>query len=299
LRARSPSPNNPTPLFPHPFSSFFRLGAAKAAFYFHPAVKPAFLERGETYLNPQIPNRNMETQTPTQNPENPAQNPALQLRIFTWGSCRRGNAYVIDIESGKRFDLYYYTQRSGEGELRLPILHGRFLNEDSNKNLHRTVYIHGSTRPVVVRYFGRESCNPKSAFDEAWLIIGSTITTLEIKREVVEEVVDNGSERYRAAFDVTYVETPYGRVVLDKNFKHAIETLEVTKIPLEIAYSSQKKRLVVSGKTYHVKDMLKKMGFRWDGAYWYRDAVDVEEAKRVVEELKKIEKVVIERELWL
>jgi hypothetical protein len=234
----------------------------------------------------------------TQN-QNPAQTPALQLRIFTWGSCRRGHVYVYDIESGKRFDLYYYTQKSGEGELKLPVLHGRFLNEDSRKNLHRTVYIHGSTRPVVVWYTGRESCNPKSAFDDAWLIIGSSITPLEVKNETAEEVVDNGSERYKAAFDVTFVETPYGRVVLDKVFRHAIETLEVTKIPVEIAYSSSRKRLVVSGKTYHVKEMLKKMGFKWDGAYWYRDAVDVEEAKRVVEEVKKLDKVVIERELWL
>jgi hypothetical protein len=226
---------------------------------------------------------------------------ALELKIFTWGSCRRGHVYVIDVESGRRYNLADYTQKSGEGELRLPFLRGRFVNEDSRKNLRRTVWIHGSTRPAVVWYTGRGSCNPKSAFSEAWLVAGSAITPLEVRRGVSEEVVDNGSEKYRAVFDVVYVETPYGRVVLDKVFRQRAETLEVVKIPVEVAYSSSKRRLAVAGKTYYIREELKKRGFRWDGVYqyWYVDNIGEEEARRLVEWLKGVDKVAIEREVWL
>mgnify|MGYP001772552453 CR=1 FL=1 len=83
----------------------------------------------------------------------------LQLKIFTWGSCRRGYAEII---WPRRIDLAVLTSKDGKHTVEIDEAIIEYENYDSRKNMHRDVTIKAKN-PIIVRYHGRESCNSKSA----------------------------------------------------------------------------------------------------------------------------------------
>ncbi len=220
--------------------------------------------------------------------------PILEIKLNTSGSCQFSFADIIDIGSGGKHDLVHFTRYSN-GRLPFDFINAEYVNNDSRKNVHRAVYIYGTSRPVIVYVYGAGSCNPKSKFEEAYLIEGNNVEKLEVKKEEAAEVVDNENEKYRAAFLVTYVDTKHGRVVINKEFIRVLETLDVKKIPLTVVYDNNRNLLVVSGKTFHIKDRLKALGFKFGGSDWSMK-VDKEHVKSVVEEIKKIPKVIVMNE---
>lgn len=176
---------------------------------------------------------------------------SLKLSIFTWGSCRFGYADVLYPTYTRLVSL---TSRPGEHVVDTEHFVLRYRNSDSRKNMHRSVEIEPKTR-IVVRYHGARSCNPKSRFDEVYLLEpGKEPALLEVRSEVV--TAENG--RYIVEKRVDYV-------VVDGR-KLVVNEVELSKRKAKLVLYVKRVNGVVEvcGDTYNVKDILKQHGFRWD-----------------------------------
>jgi hypothetical protein len=206
----------------------------------------------------------------------------VKFEIFTWGSCQRGYLRVLHpIE----VDVADLTSRRGEGVVEIPgVAVLRFENRDSSRNMHREVEFIDVQQPLVVRYYGARSCS--KSFDDVYLVKkvdGQVVVErLEQKEEVA--VVENG--KYRVTTKRTYVEVDGKRVyVAESEIRR-----EVCTDRLVVKVKASGTRVYVLGDTYHVKDRLKEMKYRWDPNVkaWFKDLDVNKNVNKVVEELESI-----------
>lgn len=176
---------------------------------------------------------------------------SLKVSIFTWGSCRYGYA---DVLYPNYVRLTLLTSRPGEHTVDTEHFVLRYNNRDSRKNMHRCVEIVPKSR-IVVRYYGAQSCNPKSRFDEVYLLEpGKEPALLDVKSEVV--TVESGNYIVEKCADY---------VVVDGK-KLVVKEVEVSRRRTKLVLYVKRVNgfIEVSGDTYNVKDILKQHGFRWD-----------------------------------
>jgi len=196
--------------------------------------------------------------------------------VFTWGACRRGYLHILH---PRRVDTAEF-RRSGVVDLGFAKL--KLDIRDSNKNYNREVTIVDVREPVIVRYFGAGSCNPKTAFDKVYLVekVNGSINLkeLEVLTEEVEEVVG----KFKRIISRRYVVLGEEKVVLDE--KKVGE--EVIREKLVVNVKVDGDVVTVSGDTYHIKEDLKRLGFRWDPnkKVWFAKG-EVEKVKAELESL--------------
>jgi hypothetical protein len=201
----------------------------------------------------------------------------MRFEIFTWGSCQRGYLQVV---YPNEVDVADLTSRRGEGVVEIPgVAKIRYENRDSSRNMRREVEFVDVQQPIVVRYFGARSCS--KGFDEVYLlrkVNGELVVErLEVKEEVV--VVENG--KYRITTKKAYVEVGGKKIYLAE--KELSREVCVDRLTLRVLQRNG--RIYVLGDTYHVRDRLKSLGYRWDPNVkgWYKDS-DIDTVKGELEE---------------
>jgi hypothetical protein len=202
----------------------------------------------------------------------------VKFDIYTWGSCQRGYLMILHPVS---INIAELTSRRGEGVVEVPgVARIRYENHDSSKNLHRVVEFVDVQQPLVVRYYGARSCS--KSFDEVYMVRKVNgelvIERLETKTEVV--TVENG--KYKVTLSRTYVEVDGRKIyVAERELSR-----EVCVDKLTIRVLQKNGRVYVMGDTYHIRDKLKELGYRWEpnAKAWYKDA-DVNAVREELESL--------------
>ena len=177
-----------------------------------------------------------------------------EFTIFTWGSCRYGE---VEILYPRNLKLSSITNRRGKHIVDLGALVIEYDNQDSRRNLHRNVKIVEVREPIVIRYYGFASCS--RSFEEVWIITFDGARQLkpeEIKEEVKTE--ENGKYRYEVL--ERYIELNGNRIVISRDVLKKEPIMEKLQVKARI----EGNKIVVYGDTFHVRDVLKSMKFRWD-----------------------------------
>jgi vacuolar-type H+-ATPase subunit E/Vma4 len=188
-----------------------------------------------------------QTQTPPQ-----AQ---LEVDLFTWGSCKRGYAAII---WPRYIDLSKITGKEGKHTVETDEVIIEYENHDSRKNMNRDVTIKAK-KPIIVRVYGRGSCNPKSAFDEVYLVTPEKVEKIEpMEKQMTFEEYD-GKET--ATYIVKYIKTPDGQDLILEKVQEVERKISYEKMTVKIQKEDEK--VVVLGDTYHIRDRVKKYGFKW------------------------------------
>lgn len=200
------------------------------------------------------------------------QNKCLEFGIWTWGSCRRS---FVEILYPTAINLSGVTARPGKHTVDLGFATIEYVNNDSRKNLDREVKIVDVKGPIILRHYGARSCNPKEAYDDVYLIAKNDGGEIVVKKlEVREKAVTEENGKYRTTYKVYYVVNPLngGEIIVTKAEMSREPLMNKMKLVLAIAGGKVK----VSGDTYHVKDTLKALGFRWNPLEkaWYADYSD-------------------------
>jgi len=185
------------------------------------------------------------------------------FNIFTWGSCRFGE---VEILYPNRLALSKVTKKEGKHILDLGAIVIEYDNHDSRKNLHRDVRIVEVREPVVVRYYGRSSCS--HGFDEVWVIDRDGARQVDLRSRVVTK--ENG--KYRYTIQQYYVEFDGKEIVVKEDIIEKQPIME----KLEVRARVDGNKIIVSGDTFHVRDVLKALKFRWDWKTktWYNECAD-------------------------
>ena len=182
--------------------------------------------------------------------------PQVVFHIFTWGSCRRG---YLEILHPKRIDLARWTGREGVHEVEIPgICKIRYSNADSRKNLHRSVEILDVYTTIVIRNYGRVSCS--HGFEEVCVVTKKGDKLVYEKPEVKTEVAIEERGKHRVTVEKRYVEVNGTKVYIDDVEIERELCMEKLKVTLKKIGD----RVVASGDTYHVRDVLKKHKMMWD-----------------------------------
>jgi translation elongation factor P/translation initiation factor 5A len=195
------------------------------------------------------------------------------FEIFTWGSCREGNPYII--YPIKR-NLSPLTSTKGEHEVVVnSIARIKYYNYDSSRNKHRIVEFVEVKHPIIVHYDVSWSCNRHEDF--VFLVTPEGFKKLNVQEEVVE--VEN--DKFREMWKKIYVEYNGNKIIL----REVRIWSELIKEKLVVRVSESNGRVLVYGDTYYIKDDLKKHGFRWDGweKAWFTETMSKE---RVIEIVK-------------
>jgi len=202
----------------------------------------------------------------------------MKLMIDTWGSCHRS---YVEILHPKRLDLTVLTSRRGEHEVEITgICKIKYENRDSSKNLHRYVEVVDVYAPyIVVRNWGALSCS--RSFDKTYKVFkdGDSVKFEELEQKEEVAVVEDGKFRIRVR--KVYVEVGGQKIyVAEKELSR-----EVCVDKLEVRIKTINGRVYVLGDTYHIKDKLKSLGYRWDPNVkaWYKS----DNVNNVKEELEK------------
>jgi hypothetical protein len=203
-----------------------------------------------------------------------------EFEIYTWGSCRYSYVHMI---YPQMLNFEWVTNKSGIMRTEWFVLD--VVNDDSRKNLNRKFTFVDINQPIIIYHHGALSCS--RPFETVYLVEkekGSvTFKELPILREVVTENVN----KYSVIYEVSYVEYGGERIVLKK------KELSKKKVVYAVNIKVDKDKIVVSGDTYEVRELLKKMRFKWDPdrKVWVAPAsigVDM-----VRQELERIPEVII------
>jgi len=203
-----------------------------------------------------------QTQTPT-------------FKIFTWGRFRYGDLEVI---YPRKISLAKLTYRRGENVVETELFSIRYRNCDSNKNLNREVEFVSVKRPMIVRYYGSMSASKK--FDEVYLIRQDGDKVFAEQLEIKERTFDAEVGKYRITYLEKYVEFEGNEIRLE-----TVETgREVIQSKLTVKLMVENGKVIASGDTYNVKEILKSLGFKWDSfkRVWYVEGSDIAEIKAVL-----------------
>jgi hypothetical protein len=203
-----------------------------------------------------------------------------EFEIFSWGSCRRT---YVEMLYPRKLNFEWVTGRSGISKTEWFVLD--VINDDSRKNVNRKFTFVDVFQPIIVYYHGFLSCS--RSFEVVYLVEkkggGITFTELPIQREVVTE----HTGKYSVVNEISYIEYGGERIVLKKR------ELSKEKVVYVVNIKVVNDRIVVTGDTYEIRDLLKSMRFKWDPNLkaWVAPAtVGVEVVKQ---ELEKIPQVII------
>jgi len=205
--------------------------------------------------------------------QTPAAGEAPELVIFTWGSCRRG---YLEIIHPRRIDLAHWTRREGVHEVEIPgICRIRYENSDSSKNIRRYVEIVDVYTTMIIRNHGRESCG--HGFERIYMVGKKDGRVVYEAPAVKTEVAVEDRGKYRVTVEKRYVEVDNTKAYIDTS----VLEKEVCMEKLKVTLKKLNDKVAASGDTYHVKEKLKELGFKWDpvGKVWHAPAerVDINE----------------------
>jgi len=203
-----------------------------------------------------------------------------KFELWSWGSCRRKNLFMVYPE---RLNIEWITNKGGTVKTEWFMLN--VVNMDSRKNVNREITFVDIFQPIVVYYFGALSCSKD--FEAVYLITkeGGNITVEELPIEV--ETKTEAIGRFATLYEIRYVVYNGQKIVLRQ------KEIGKKKLAYIVNIKVVNNKIVVSGDTFEVKDLLKRTGFRWDPAnrVWTAPAsigVDVVKA-----ELEKMPEVVV------
>jgi len=203
----------------------------------------------------------------------------VKLEIFTWGRCRRGYAEII---YPRKINLSEVTGRDGVYEIEIPgIGKIRYENRDSSRNLNREIEVVDVFVPyMVVRNWGALSCS--RGFDNVYKVYkdGNEVRfeELEVKEELAE-IVDG---KFKVTVKRAYVEIDGKKVYISESEVGR----EVCVDRLTLKVTERNGRVYVNGDTYHIRDQLKRLKYRWDPErkMWYKET-SIEEVKSELESI--------------
>ena len=223
---------------------------------------------GETKMNTQ--------ENPQPKKESPQIESSKVFYINSWGSCSRSYLEILYPKKVSYNQLLTLSNKTRTLEDEIAKYEIQYY--DSRKNLHREIRIYPKT-PLLVHKWGQGSCNPNSAFNEVWLLVpNGEPQQLEFKDEVREREDD----KYAIKEIVRYVEYD------GKKFEVSTEVLEkqVIETKLEVIITAKKDKVIVGGDTYNIRDLLKSLKFRWNGAQkiWERQGSDYDDVQLKLEE---------------
>jgi hypothetical protein len=203
-----------------------------------------------------------------------------KFKIWTWGSCGRSNVFMVHPE---RMDLAWVTNRTGTVKTDWFVLD--VVNMDSRKNFNREFTFLDVFQPIVIYHFGSYSCSKD--FEAVYLIAkeGGSITIKELPVEVETKTETMG--RFATLYEIKYITYNNQRIVLRQ------KEIGKKKLAYVVNVKTVGNKIVVSGDTFEVKDILKRMGFKWDPAsrVWVAPAsIGVDAVKA---ELEKMPEVVV------
>jgi hypothetical protein len=199
----------------------------------------------------------METQTQVQAPDlKPV------FGIHTGGSCGYSEVEVIYPE---KINLKRFTSKDGVHEVDLGVLKIRYRNYDSRKNLHRDIEVVEVREPIVIRSYGRKSCS--KSFDNIYVILPPNVVKKLEPEEIKEELVIEENGKYRYKVMVRYVEINGARVVVEKTVMEKEPILQKLEIKARVSNNT----IEVYGDTFHIREILKELKFKWDPVkkIWY------------------------------
>jgi cellobiose-specific phosphotransferase system component IIB len=199
----------------------------------------------------------------------------LSYNIYTYGSTESENVQII---YPKWVDLVRWTRFRGENDVVIPdLVKIHYKNEDSNKNLGRTVDIEEIYSPIVIRDYGKKRGEP---FSHVYLVYpNGKGVELEQKSETVEE--QDG--KYNVIKQKYYVEVNGEKVY----FAERELERELAPEKLKVIVRSDGRKVLVFGDTYPIKDKLKAMGARWDpiNKIWFFSDADMGQIASKIREL--------------
>jgi hypothetical protein len=203
-----------------------------------------------------------------------------KFKIWTWGSCGRSNVFMVYPE---KLDLAWVTGKTGTVKTEWFVLD--VVNMDSRKNMNRELTFLDVFQPIVIYHFGSYSCSRD--FEVVYLIAkeGGSITIKELPIEVETKTETIG--RFATLYEIKYVVYGGQKIVLRQ------KEIGKKKLAYVVSLKVVNNKIVVSGDTFEVKDVLKRMGFRWDPSnkVWTAPAsIGVENVKA---ELEKIPEVLV------
>jgi hypothetical protein len=203
-----------------------------------------------------------------------------KFELWSWGSCKRKNLFMVYPE---RLNIEWITNRSGTVKTEWFVLD--VVNMDSRKNVNREITFIDVFQPVVVYYHGALSCSKD--FEIVYLIAkeGGNIVIKELPIEV--ETKTEVAGRIATLYEIKYIVYNGEKIVLKQ------KEISKKKLAYVVSLKVVNNKIVVSGDTFEVKDVLKRMGFRWDPSnkVWTAPAsIGVENVKA---ELEKIPEVLV------
>jgi len=179
--------------------------------------------------------------------------------IWSWGSCGRG---YVDVIYPVMMPLTWLTNGRG-GKVKTDLFVIEYVNNDSRKNYHRRLRFIDVFQPIIVRNYGADSCNPKSRFDNIYLIFKDNDGSIKIEelKDIEEEVITETSEdgRYQITWKIKYTMFNNNKIIITKTM------LDKRKIKLIVRLTVEGKTITVNGDTYEIKDFLKQRKFKFDG----------------------------------
>jgi len=190
----------------------------------------------------------------------------VEFVVYTWGSCRRS---TVDIVHPRRVDLVRLSRGHGEHRVDLGFAVLYIVNSDSSSNMHRYITFEEVREDTLVYVFHSPSCNPGRKVRRAYLLRpDGSATDIEVKVRTAEE--DTGIKR--RTYEVYYTE--YNGMEVELERKPVSEEVVMERLTVKIKRANGK--VIVEGDTYHVKEVLKDYGFRWDpnAKAWYRESAD-------------------------
>jgi len=221
-----------------------------------------------------------------------------QLGHGTWGSYGQHGTVTIMLPQGDRLLVLNVVKatpstRGSSGEKTVTLgdykirLYGE--NRDSRKNLHRHAKVL-SIEPIPPFVVVLEEYKSAKNFRQTFKVIDSqgvkVVTPVE---EVVVE--DKVTEKgvYKVEKVKRYIEYNGKRYLFEEYQTRVVESQLHT---LEISIESLSGR--ICGDTYHIRDVIKNMGYKWDPGlkcweppqWWYLVHPEKEERKKKAEELK-------------
>jgi hypothetical protein len=198
--------------------------------------------------------------------------------IWSWGSCGRG---YVDVIYPVKMPLTSLTNGRG-GKVKTELFIIEYVNNDSRKNFHRKLRFVDVFQPIIIRNYGANSCNPKSAFDNIYLVYkdNNEIKIEELKNaeeEVITETLEDG--RYQITWKIKYVMFNNNKIVIDRKM------LDRKKTKLTVKLTVEGNNIIVNGDTYELREWFKQRKFKFDGnrKVWVLNVNNVEEK---VNELK-------------
>jgi hypothetical protein len=178
--------------------------------------------------------------------------------IWSWGSCGRG---YVDVIHPVKLPLTRLTDGRG-GRVKTDLFVIEYVNSDSRKNYHRKLRFIDVFQPIIIRNYGAGSCNPKSAFDNVYLVFKDNDGNIKIEelKDIEEEVITETSEdgKYQITLKAKYIVFNGNKIVINKTI------LDKKKIKLIVKLTVEGNNITVNGDTYDIKDFLKQRKFRFD-----------------------------------